>query len=366
MSEDIISQLVKQLERLQKQVDGLVKPEVGNLTQPEMLAAPYSLINGTFLVWQRGTSFAAVANNDYSADRWIYQKTGAMVHTITRDTSVPTVAESGLKLPYSIKLDVTTIDGTIAAGDYCTIETRIEGYNFLPLAQREFILSFWVRDTITGIHCVAFRNSVGDRSYVAEYTINTADTWEYKTITVSASPSAGTWDYTTGIGLNLDFTLACGSVLQTTADTWQTGNYLGTSSQVNGVSSTSNNFYLAGIMLTPGSVPADTYIVDYGYEFGRCQRYYELIGFASNVIRVNGTAGAGGEVSTYGVYFKVSKRTTPTATRAGTWGVTNTSQPTSYATSESSLRIQTTSTAGGAWEYVTNSVDDGFIIVAEL
>ena len=49
------------------------------------------------------TSFAAVANATYAADRFFYEKTGAMVHTITRDADVPTQAQSGLKSLYSIE-----------------------------------------------------------------------------------------------------------------------------------------------------------------------------------------------------------------------------------------------------------------------
>lgn len=371
MSEALIVQLVSHLERLQRQVDGLVKPEVGFFTQPELVetvASSYSLINGTFVVWQRGTSFAAAASGTYTADRWFYSKSGAMVHTITQDSSVPTLAQAGVKLPYSIKLDVTTADAAIAAGDICTIAQIIEGYNILPLAQREFTLSFWVRDTITGTHCVSFRNSLNDRSYVAEYTISVADTWEYKEIVISASPSAGTWNYISGIGLSLDFALAVGSTYHTTAGAWQTGNFLGTSNIVNSVSSTANNFYLAGIMITPGNRAATSiFIPDVETELSRCQRYYETQGGVANVPYVAGTAGAGGEVWYQGGSWVVNKRIAVTPTISGTWATVNLSAgPTAVAGSHNRWTVSSTTAAAGAWSYTPNSSDDLIIGNAEF
>src|SRR5687767_7913984 len=148
------------------------------------------IINGNFDIWQRGTSFAAATSGSYSADRWKYGKVGAAVHTISRDTSVPTVDESNFFSNYSLKMAVTTLDSSIAAGDLSYISYPVEGYDWTRLARRPFTLSFWVRGTKTGIHCVSFRNNdTADRSYIAEYTINAADTWERKTITVSPSPA---------------------------------------------------------------------------------------------------------------------------------------------------------------------------------
>jgi hypothetical protein len=214
------------------------------------------IINGDFNFWQEGTSFAAIASGTYFADLFKYAVVGSAVHTVSRSTDVPTVAQSGHLSNYSVLVDCTTVDAAIAAGDFTFLQYVVEGYDFLKIAQRTFTLGFWVKGTKTGIHCVAFSNSVADRTYVAEYTINTTNTWEYKTITVTASPSAGTWDYTTGIGLLIRWSLATGTTFHTTANAWQTGTYLATASQVNATDSTSNDFRIAQVTLVPGSVAA--------------------------------------------------------------------------------------------------------------
>jgi hypothetical protein len=233
-----------------------------------------AIINGDFNVWQRGTSFTSAATATYSADRWQYAKVGAMVHDMSRSADVPTVAEAGRLFNYSLLIDCTTVDAAIAAGDYSLIQEKVEGYNFLPLAQKIITLSFWVKATKTGIYCIALGNSVADRSCIKEYTINTTDTWEKKTLTFPASPSAGTWDYTTGVGLAVYFTLAAGSTWQTTADAYQTGNFFATANQVNATDDTANNFRLCGVQLEAGSVATEFEQRTFNEELALCQRYY--------------------------------------------------------------------------------------------
>ena len=124
---------------------------------------------------------------------------------------------------------------------------------FRTVAQQEMTLSFWVMASLTGTYCVSFGNSGSDRSYIAEYSISTANIWQQVTITIPASPSAGTWDYFTGSGLVIGWALAVGSTYQATAGSWQSGNYLGSSNQVNACNSASNTFYLAQVQLTVGT-----------------------------------------------------------------------------------------------------------------
>ena len=232
-----------------------------------------AIINGDFNIWQRGTSFAAIANAAYSADRCKYEKGGDMVHTISQDTDVPTQSESGHKSNYSLKVDCTTIDASIDAGDYVFVSQNIEGYNFAPFVGKTATLSFWVKAVKAGIYCVAFQSYNADRSYVVEYTINAASTWEKKTVTLTFDYSGGTWDYTNGVGVKVKWVLACGSTYQGVADTWNSAIDLATSNQVNGVDSTDNNFWLAQVQFELGSVATDFEYRQIGDELARCQRY---------------------------------------------------------------------------------------------
>jgi hypothetical protein len=212
----------------------------------------------------------------------------------------------------------------------------MEGFDFAKIAQRAFVLSFWVKSTKTGTFCVGFRNSGTDRSYVGEYTVSSSDTWEFKTISVSASPSAGTWNYTNGVGLVIDFVVACGSTLgSATAGSWASANYIASSNQVNGMDSTSNDFKIALIKIEPGT-SATAFTTELVADvIVRCRRYYE------KTYNINTYPGATTTVGLLSIYspasgtqtpwridalWQVEKRSAPTLTyynESGTSGVVN-------------------------------------------
>lgn len=233
------------------------------------------VINGKMEICQRGTgllpfSFSSVADNAYTIDRWNWNKnstSGAV--RITQDTDVP----NGGEFKNSLYIYVTTADASVAAGDNCGIRQRVEGSFVRDLIGRTFTVSFWVRSTKTGTHCLAIRNSGSDRSYVGTYSVSSADTWEKKTVTITGGLiTAGTWDWTTGIGISLHFTLMAGSTFQTTSGAWQTGNYLATSAQVNCMDTIGNVFAITGVQLEAGAATNFEHRMD---ELSRCMRYYQ-------------------------------------------------------------------------------------------
>lgn len=232
------------------------------------------IINGDFNIWQRGTNFASVANGAFTADRFFYGKVGTMVHNIYPFATVPTQAESGHLSNDSLVIDCTTADASIAAGDVCIQQYRVEGYDFAQLVGNWGTLSFWVRCTKTGTYCVAFLNSGNDRSYVVEYEITAADTFQKVTIPVNFNETGGTWDYENGVGITIAWALACGSTYQTTADAWQTGQYFATSNQVNACDNTANNFFLSQVKLEQGQDATPFISRPYAEELALCQRYF--------------------------------------------------------------------------------------------
>lgn len=234
------------------------------------------IINGDMRIAQRGTSFPAIAGSTYSLDRYTNINNTSAVFTITQDSDVPTAIQAGYFFQNSLKIDVTTADAAVAAGDRVQIRQVIEGYNWADIAQKKFTLSFWVKATKTGTYCVSLVNNGSDRSYVAEYTINSTLTWERKTITIAASPSAGGWNYTNSVGIVLSWTLMAGTNFNTTPGAWQTGNLHSTSNQVNSMDSVSNDFWLTGVMVNEGAVaaPFKLFGEDFDQEFEQCRRYY--------------------------------------------------------------------------------------------
>lgn len=284
-------------------------PVVPGLNGSQLAGMRNKIINGKMEIAQRGTSFPAIAAS-YSLDRWCGFNSGtSAVLTASQQTDVP----SGAEFQNSLRYAVTTADATIAAGDVYGIRQIIEGYNVRDLLGRTFTLSFWVRSSKTGIHCVAFKNDV-DRSYIAEYTINAANTWEQKSITVTGGLiTAGTWNWTNGKGLVVGWALASGSTFQTTANTWQTGNFVATANQVNCLDTIGNIFAITGVQLEVGSVATPFEHRPYGTELALCQRYYYRITSETTHTRLAIGFNAATFSSRNIVYFKTQMRTRPTA-----------------------------------------------------
>jgi len=229
------------------------------------------IINGDMRIAQRGTSFAAAADATYPTDRWKYGANNGAVVTVSQQSDVPT----GSGLSYSTRLAVTTADTSIGTTEIATLVQVIEGFNISDLVGVTFTISFWVRSSKTGTHCVGFRNSGGDRGYPAEYTVNAANTWEQKTITiVGGIPASGTWNFTNGYGLAVNFICAAGSAYQGTSNTWNSANTLSTSAQVNCLDTIGNIFAITGVQLEAGSVASPFERRDYGRELIMCQRYF--------------------------------------------------------------------------------------------
>jgi hypothetical protein len=252
---------------------GITTAYVGSINDGPIAGTRNKIINGAMEISQRGTTFAAIGTGIYGLDRWRWTQAGVMVCTVSQSTDVPNNTFQN-----SYKVDVTTADTSIAAAEFSFIQQFIEGYNVRDLIGRTFTLSFWVKSPKTGVHCVAFRNEgpaqLTDRSYVLEYTVSSANTWEYKTVSVAGGLiTDGTWNWTNGRGLIVDFVLAMGSTFHTTPGSWNSGIFIATSNQVNVMDNTANDFFLTGVQLEPGTVATPFERRSFGQELDLCRRY---------------------------------------------------------------------------------------------
>jgi hypothetical protein len=154
------------------------------------------IINGAMVIDQRnaGASVATTTtgNQIYTIDRWAYQCSAASKFTIQQNAGSVTPPAG-----FSNYLGCTSTSAySVASGDYFSIQQRIEGYTTADFAwgtaaAQTVTLSFWVRSSLTGSFGGAIRNDNG-RYYLFSYTINSANTWEYKTVTIPGDTS-GNW-----------------------------------------------------------------------------------------------------------------------------------------------------------------------------
>ena len=234
------------------------------------------IINGGMTVSQRGTTFADLASGGYGVDRFVVFHSDDGAVTVTQDTTVP--AGQGFK--NSMKFDVTTADTSIGAAQFYQFSQKIEGQNMAHLEwgtsnAKSVTLSFWIRSNLTGTYNVYFLNNATDRYHPVNFTIDSANTWEKKIITV-AGDTTGTWLTTNGVGMFVLWNLALGSNnLTGTNATWGTaGPGVSGTTQANFLSSTSNELYLTGVQLEVGEQATEFEHRSYAEELRDCHRYF--------------------------------------------------------------------------------------------
>jgi hypothetical protein len=245
------------------------------------------IINGAMVISQRnGTSATTVNGNDiYTIDRFKGWASGGGVFTVTQSSTAPTgFANSAL-------ITVTTADASIAAGDNYRFAQTIEGYNIADLgfgtaSASTVTLSFWVRSSITGTFGGSLYSVAGTRAYVFNYTINAADTWEKKTVTI-AGDTSGTWGTTNSFGITVYFDLGSGSNYENATGSWVAAEKFRTSGNATLISTLSNTWYITGVQLEKGATATSFDYRPYGTELILCQRYYVKT-FPMSTVPANG------------------------------------------------------------------------------
>jgi hypothetical protein len=286
--------------------------DLGNVYDDGALSNRNMVINGGMTISQRNSSWSGLTASQYTLDRFSADIGGGGAIDVAQST---TAADGFVN---SMSLTVATADASIAAGDAYRVSHQIEGLNVGHLnwgssSAQTVTLSFWVRSSITGTYGLGISNSAETENYVAEYIINSANTWEKKTVTVEGRTS-GTWLTTNGIGLGIRWDLGSGTNYNGTAGSWQTtgSKVYRTSSCVNWIANAGATFYLTGVQLEVGDTATPFEHRSYGDELQRCFRYYEQWDCVDGENIHLGTSYNGQPVTA--IKYVVRKRASPTIT----------------------------------------------------
>ena len=250
--------------------------ELGAVYDSGSLSNRNLVYNGSFEVAQRGETFSVTAAyTDYTLDRWRFYNTNGGAHTATKSTTVPNNSFKN-----SFKLDCTTADTSLAAGDYNIFAQLFEGQDLIRAgygtsSAKKLTLSFWVRSNKTGTYYAELQLNSGGQASVP-YTINAADTWEHKTCTFNGKTDSAP-AYDNSVEMYLYFWLSAGSGFTSgtnSSGAWGTTTSNRVPGQVNFADSTSNEWYITGIQLEVGDAATPYEYRSFGDELARCQRYY--------------------------------------------------------------------------------------------
>ena len=273
------------------------------------------IINGGMVIDQRNNGASVTITNvlsrTYITDRWnVYGSTTSKFSAQQNAGAV--TPPSG----FTNYLGMTSLSSySVASGEFYLLAQEIEGFNTADLGwgtanAQPITLGFWGRSSLTGAFSGALSNAGFNRSYPFSFTINAANTWEYKTITVPGDTS-GTWLTNNGIGISLNFNLGSGSSNLGTPGAWGGAGRVGVTGSQSIISTNGATFYITGVQLEAGSVATPFERRPYGTELALCQRYYQLLSGTFTDYGVSGKTQA-----TYWT-FPVVMRATPTVTLGG-------------------------------------------------
>jgi len=270
------------------------------------------IINGAMTIDQRnvGASVTQGTSDTYSLDRFLGYGNITSKFTMQQSSTAP----AGFVNSVVITSSAATVVGS---SDQYYFAQKIEGYNTADLGwgtanAKTVTLSFWARASVIGTYSVFLLNNGSAYSYIANYTISVADTFEYKTITIVA-PTVGTWLTTNGLGIYLGWDLGSGSTFNQTAGSWQAANKRATSGSTQLVATSGATLYLTGVQLEVGSTATSFDYRPYGTELALCQRYYYKLAIGQGNSRVLSGYISSTTQSINILNMPVSMRTSPTA-----------------------------------------------------
>jgi hypothetical protein len=273
------------------------------------------IINGAMQIAQRNTSVTGITTGEYyTADR--FQLT---VDVGTWTMNVESSAPANTEFRKSANLICTTANTSPSSTAQLRINHRIEGQNVQGIkkgtsAAESLTVSFWVKSSNTGTYICEFFDLDNTRQISKSYTIDAANTWEKKIITVPPD-TTGQLDNDNGGSLGIFFWLAAGTsyssgTLNSTSWASQTdaNRVVG---QLNLANATGNYWAVTGVQLETGTVATPFEVRNIAQELALCQRYYFLSSSSRwwfPLVRTSDSLRRGN------VFFPTTMRASPTVT----------------------------------------------------
>jgi len=344
------------------------------------------IINGNFQNWQRSTSETGLGASAgyFTADRWrISTANSAGRFTMNRTAGDP----DGFN--YGLVINCTTADTSVAADEILLLQQKIEGQDVQHLKKgtsdaESVTISFYAKIVGSATDFVVTLYDNDNNRFISKlFTFTTSWVRYYFTV---PGDTTSTLDQDTSSSLELWFWLHAGSnhtsgTLQTS---WGSDTNANRAAGIDSIySSTSNEFYLAGVQLEVGSQATPFEHRSFGEELALCQRYALVIGNGTSSVPYVGQGwGASSTQVIALIDLPTTMRATPSYSNGGANGVSiidglgygSASSSFSISTSVStpqSLFVDITRSAGGLtadknYYLRTNSASDYILIESEL
>jgi len=277
------------------------------------------VINGAMNVAQRSASVTGIGASSgyFTCDRWrIDTSASAGRLTMSQTADGPNGISANC-----IKLDCTTADTSIAAGENMTIQHRFEGQNIQRIGSgvagaKQITLSFYVKASAAFTFGAELFN--GDNNRQITKLFDTTTDWVRHEITFPADVDDGSSPFVDDntVALFLVFHLHAGSTF--TSGTLNTAAFADTTNanRAAGIdsfySSTDNNFFITGVQMEVGPVATEFEQEQISVTQNKCQRYFQKFGSENAFDFMNGFGIASSStVLQSPTYLKTNMRSTP-------------------------------------------------------
>ena len=266
---------------------------VGSLNGGPLSGFRNLVINGLMTVNQRDNGPVNLANtNVFTRDRWQTITSGSGNGANVNRSAVNLGELPNQDGAADALIYTTTAALAQGASSHIYLSQKIEGRDFRATSgwtknatDRPVTLSFWVKSSVTGTYSFSLlRDPTGISvsnllTYVGEYTVDTADTWEKKAITIPAPADAGA---SISSYVDLSFHVWAGSTRAVlTSGQWQDAasavNVASSGYNANWGSASGQTFAITAIQLEPGPVATPFEHRPIGAELALCQRYCQRL-----------------------------------------------------------------------------------------
>jgi len=276
-------------------------------------------------VAQRSASVTGIGASSgyFTCDRWrIDTSASAGRLTMSQTADGPNGISANC-----IKLDCTTADTSIAAGENMTIQHRFEGQNIQRIGSgvagaKQITLSFYVKASAAFTFGAELFN--GDNNRQITKLFDTTTDWVRHEITFPADVDDGSSPFVDDntVALFLVFHLHAGSTF--TSGTLNTAAFADTTNanRAAGIdsfySSTDNNFFITGVQMEVGPVATDFEQEDITTTLAKCQRYFLSTGGETAYERFAVGANESATRASGLFYYPTTMRAAPSLTTSGT------------------------------------------------
>ena len=255
------------------------------------------VINGAMQVAQRSTSVTGIGASSgyFTLDRW-YLEAGTTAGRLTMTQT----ADGPIGFANCMKLDCTTADTSIAAGELLVLQQHIEGQDVQAIGKgvtgaKQITLSFYVKANAAFTFNAEIQDQDNGRTNGKAFATTTD--WVRHEITFEADADDGSspFDDDNAKSLSVNFWLHGGSTYTggTLASGWENTTNANRADGISSFySSTDNNFFITGVQLEVGSVATPFEHRSYGEELQLCRRYFWAM---VPVGEATGAAGDGGQ-----------------------------------------------------------------------